>query len=200
MKKFLTTLSCLIGFCVPSFAQTLNLVSPTDSATVTETVGSTFSLDIDYTSTGTAATSLAIFNITLSGSSSGATALPSGLTFDGFSDLNSGFSGAVSNTDPLIFSATANNSGDDISSTSPTMLLVATFTANAAGLYNLYFAPVSNPSTTTDDQGLFNATTTAIPYTAVGATVVVPEPDSMSLCLTGMAFLLGFGLRKRASA
>jgi hypothetical protein len=199
VKKFLLVLSCLTGFCVPSFAQTLSLVSPTNSATVTESVGSTFALDIDYTSTGTTATTLAGFNVTLSGSSSAATSIPTGLTFDGFSGLNSGFSGAVSGSDPLIFSAAATSPSNDISSTSPTTLLVATFTVNTAGNYSLFFAPPGN--TATDDEGLINASANPItPFTAVGATVMAPEPNSISLCLTGMALLFGFGFYKRASA
>ena len=199
MKKFLLIFSCLIGFCIPSFAQaTLDLVNSSNSSTVTETVGSTFSLNIDYISTGLPATTLAAFNITLSGSPTLATTLPTGLTFDGFSGLNSGFGGAVSGTDPLIFSAAASSPSNDISSTSPTTLLVATFTVNTAGTYSLFFAPVG--STTTDDQGLFNASSGAITYVPTPALVVAPEPNIASLCLAGLALLFGFRFAKRTSA
>jgi hypothetical protein len=196
MKKFLLIFSCLAAFSLPSFAQaTLDLIGSNGTATVTTTAGSNFILNIDYTSTSLTAP-LAAFDIDLSGSSTAATAIPTGLTFDGFSNLVSGFSGAVSGVDADIFSASANSSANDISSTSSTTLLTATFTANAAGSYTLFFAP--NGSTTTDDQGLYNSSGTALTYVATGAAVTVaPEPSIGSLLGLGVTALLGLGFCRR---
>lgn len=192
MKKLLILLGCSLGFCAPCFAQaTLSLINPSSGPL---TAGSTFTLDIDYTST-LATPALAAFDITLSGSPTQASAIPQGLTFDGFSGLVSGFSGAVSNVDANIFSASANSGANDISSTSPTILLAATFTATQAGIYSLYFAP--NGTGTTDDQGLYGSTGTAITYISSGAVVTVPEPSEIYLLGLGLIGLVGFSLRHR---
>lgn len=199
MKKFLTVLCTLAVLSLPCFAQaTLDLLGSNDSAVVTTTPGSTFTLNIDYTSTALTSP-LAAFDITLSGSPSSASALPAGLTFDGFSNLVSGFSGAVSGLDSDTYSAAANASADDISSTTPTTLLTATFTAVTGGSFAIYFAP--NGSTTTDDQGLYANNASAITYVATGATVAVaPEPSVDCLLGLGFVSLLGIGLYRRTSA
>lgn len=195
MKKLLILLGCSLGFCAPCFAQaTLDLVNTSGGPL---TAGSMFTLDIDYTST-LATPALAAFDITLSGSPTQASAIPQGLTFDGFSNLVSGFSGAVSGVDPNIFSASANSAANDISSTSPTVLLAATFTVAQTGVYSLYFAP--NGNGTTDDQGLYGPTGTAITYVATGAIVAAPEPGQLALLAVGAMGLAGLGLFRRTSA
>jgi hypothetical protein len=119
--------------------------------------------------------------------------LPSGLTFDGFTDLVAGF--LPNNSSGLHYSATVNTQDVTIKSTQQT-LVVANFTAAAPGNYAISFIPPGDFQELSD--GNFNPLSfTSNNNTATIATA--PEPVVYSLLLLGLGLLMAFGRFLRAA-
>lgn len=170
----------------------LELVDPSTGLageSVISTTGSaTFTLNIDVQDPTAATTGTQVlggFDITLS-------ALPTGLTFEGYSGLISGF--VENNSTGLSYSASANGKSNDVTiGTGQTDLLTATFLATATGNYNIDFISQSN----TNSQELSDGNGIAFNYTDVANTAnvtVAPEPPVSLLVLLGALSLAGLVL------
>jgi hypothetical protein len=158
---------------------------PTETVTPLNTI---FTLNIAVQDT-TGTQVLAGFDLTLA-------SLPTGLTFDGFSDLTSNFTANAAPDGALSYSATSNGPAFNITiGLTPITLLQATFTATntlALGPYTLDFIAPGLA------QGLDDPTGDRIPYQDILDTLIVaPEPGAENLLFLGLAAVIGFGLRRR---
>jgi autotransporter-associated beta strand protein len=164
----------------------LSLINPsTGTSTATVTAGSTFSLNVEVEGP-TSTPVIDSFDITLTDDPTATTPppLPTGINLSSFSNLTANFNGGSdAPSNPLSFSAIANDTSDDItlSPTTPISLVTANFylsSALAAGTYHIDFA-----SSGYYLQDLVeNDGTTDIPYTPFNATIVVQAapPDAES--------------------
>jgi hypothetical protein len=217
MKKLLLIASCFAGFSAHSFAQVINPSEPdlelisTSSGTSIATVvaGSNFSLNIDIMGSALVVTpALDSFNITLSGSPTSITALPTGIALtltNAFTNEPAGFFGGQGGASNLNFYGAASLSPfNDVPFTlTPTTILTANFTTSASlapGTYTIDFPPVGDFQNLFYTTGGSNPTSVAIPYNSIDATIVVlaaPEPAAPALLLMGLAMFAGFGFLKR---
>jgi hypothetical protein len=188
MKKLILGLSILIlnSDITAHAAATgiqLELVNPSTGLS-TETFALTsstlnFSLDIAVQESGETDT-LGSFDVTLA-------MLPSGLTFDGYTNLVAGF---LPNTSTgLHYSATVNTQDVTINSAQLT-LVVANFTASAPGSYAVGFIAPGGFQELADDN--FNP----LSFTNDNNTATIamaPEPVGYILLLSGLGLLMVFG-------
>jgi hypothetical protein len=193
---FLATLGSSAFAATPTGVQ-LDLDNPASVSPVavqTETVIGTgpvnFSLDVDVQDLSSSQI-LGGFDVDLS-------ALPNGITFDGYTSLVSGFD--VNPTTGLHFSASANTKAQDLTiNSSLQTLVVANFTASGPGVYSFSFT-----NTPASDQELSDGNGSTFGYTENPATVTVlataaPEPSSLMLLSLGLMALAAFGLRRCAA-
>jgi hypothetical protein len=195
MKRLLLGSLIVFGLALGSTGHslavsTVNLSIDTTAGLPSETINSvsglTFTLDINVEDTsGTQA--LGGFDLTLS-------ALPNGLTFDGYSNPNTNFT-KNPQTSGLYYSAN-DLSGNITIGSSETTLLQATFTATASGVYDIDFiAPAAHQELSDGSGNSFGYND--VPNTATAT--VAPEPAVTSLLLVGAAAFFGLGFRRRAS-
>jgi hypothetical protein len=191
MNKFCLISLFLFSLATHTSAQMgveLELVNPGTLPLSIITAGSSFSLNIEIA--GPAGTSaLDSFDVTLSGSSTGRTALPAGITLTGFSNLNNSFFGGPDTpNNPLSYSALAIMSDVSFSTTTVTILTANFNTSDtlAPGFYEIDFAPAGKL------QDLFDSAGNPIIYAPIEALIevaAVPEPQCLRLILFGFVLL-----------